>query len=284
MSNSTKITAGILEKITKREQEIYQMLEELTKREQEIIKLYFGIDHDNAYTSEEIGKKFKITPERVDTIKTKALDRLMKSAGIQKSAIKSNKTSKKMITDSLNNMSKGIQNISDAYDDFKNNDIFQENFNKLFEQVSEPEQECIKKYIYDACRPNRTCSSHFYANLEKAIGALQDKVRKKDNNSKEMIDLNHLLLLIRVSRLLHDAPTAHSEGICSCLPGGPSESEGLLSAYCKIKGTNCPHGIRFDSWGIKTMKDIKNWNNKIKTHCTECPNNIDMLKCMRNES
>jgi RNA polymerase primary sigma factor len=64
-------------------EEIRQMLDGLTEREREIIKLYFGIDHDNAYTLDEIGRRFKITRERVRQIKSKALNRLKTSQGIQ---------------------------------------------------------------------------------------------------------------------------------------------------------------------------------------------------------
>jgi len=64
-------------------EEIRQMLDGLTEREREIIKLYFGIDQDNAYTLDEIGRKFKITRERVRQIKSKALNRLKTSQGIQ---------------------------------------------------------------------------------------------------------------------------------------------------------------------------------------------------------
>jgi RNA polymerase primary sigma factor len=57
-------------------EEIRQLLDTLTDREREIIKLYFGIDNDAAYTLDEIGRKFKITRERVRQIKSKALNRL----------------------------------------------------------------------------------------------------------------------------------------------------------------------------------------------------------------
>jgi RNA polymerase primary sigma factor len=62
---------------------IRQMLDTLTERERDIIKLYFGIDQDNAYTLDEIGRKFKITRERVRQIKTKALYRLKCAQGVQ---------------------------------------------------------------------------------------------------------------------------------------------------------------------------------------------------------
>jgi RNA polymerase primary sigma factor len=64
-------------------EEIRQMLDGLTERERDIIKLYYGIDHDNAYTLDEIGRKFKITRERVRQIKTKALHRLKSAQGVK---------------------------------------------------------------------------------------------------------------------------------------------------------------------------------------------------------
>ncbi|MDR2729154.1 MAG: RNA polymerase sigma factor RpoD/SigA [Chitinispirillales bacterium] len=57
-------------------EEIRQLLDTLTDREREISKLYFGIDNDAAYTLDEIGRKFRITRERVRQIKSKALNRL----------------------------------------------------------------------------------------------------------------------------------------------------------------------------------------------------------------
>jgi len=64
-------------------EEIRQMLDGLTERERDIIKLYYGIDHDNPYTLDEIGRKFKITRERVRQIKTKALHRLKSAQGVK---------------------------------------------------------------------------------------------------------------------------------------------------------------------------------------------------------
>ncbi|MDR0305697.1 MAG: RNA polymerase sigma factor RpoD/SigA [Chitinispirillales bacterium] len=63
-------------------EEISQLLDMLTEREREIIKLYFGIDNDAAYTLDEIGRKFKITRERVRQIKSKALNRLKSAKDI----------------------------------------------------------------------------------------------------------------------------------------------------------------------------------------------------------
>jgi RNA polymerase primary sigma factor len=67
-------------------EEIRQMLDGLTDRERDIIKLYYGIDHDNPYTLDEIGRKFKITRERVRQIKTKALHRLKNAQGVKPTA------------------------------------------------------------------------------------------------------------------------------------------------------------------------------------------------------
>jgi len=56
--------------------EMLKILEVLEKREKEIIKLYYGIDHANAYTLEDIARKYNITRERVRQIKEKALMKL----------------------------------------------------------------------------------------------------------------------------------------------------------------------------------------------------------------
>ncbi len=59
--------------------EIKRMLDVLTEREALILKLYFGIDNDSSYTLDEIGRRLKITRERVRQIKSKALSRLKAS-------------------------------------------------------------------------------------------------------------------------------------------------------------------------------------------------------------
>lgn len=56
--------------------EIEKVLLTLTDREADVIILYFGINHENPLTLEEIGKIFKLTRERVRQIKEKALNRL----------------------------------------------------------------------------------------------------------------------------------------------------------------------------------------------------------------
>ena len=57
-------------------QEILRTLETLTKREGDVVCDYFGLRNGKALTLEEIGKKFKLTRERVRQIKEKAIRRL----------------------------------------------------------------------------------------------------------------------------------------------------------------------------------------------------------------
>lgn len=55
---------------------INEVLKTLTYREQEILKLRFGIGNGSTYTLEEVGKRFKITRERVRQIEAKAVRKL----------------------------------------------------------------------------------------------------------------------------------------------------------------------------------------------------------------
>ncbi len=50
----------------------------LNEREKEVIKKRFGIDEDQAFTLEEIGKEFNVTRERIRQIELKALKKLKK--------------------------------------------------------------------------------------------------------------------------------------------------------------------------------------------------------------
>ena len=52
------------------------MLETLSLREREVIKMRFGIGRDDTYTLEELGKKFKVTRERIRQIEIRALKKL----------------------------------------------------------------------------------------------------------------------------------------------------------------------------------------------------------------
>lgn len=56
--------------------EVRRALSTLSEREAEVIKLYFGLDREQALTLEEIGEKFQLTRERVRQIKEKAIRRL----------------------------------------------------------------------------------------------------------------------------------------------------------------------------------------------------------------
>lgn len=51
----------------------------LTERERDVVKMRFGIGYENAYTLDEIGKKFKLTRERIRQIEKKALERIKRS-------------------------------------------------------------------------------------------------------------------------------------------------------------------------------------------------------------
>jgi RNA polymerase primary sigma factor len=53
-----------------------QSLDMLDKREKEILLLYFGVGHDMAFTLEEIGRRYRLTRERVRQIKEKAVNKL----------------------------------------------------------------------------------------------------------------------------------------------------------------------------------------------------------------
>jgi len=55
---------------------IEQVLDTLTYREREIIKLRYGLGDGYTYTLEEVGRKFKVTRERVRQIEAKALRKL----------------------------------------------------------------------------------------------------------------------------------------------------------------------------------------------------------------
>jgi len=55
--------------------EVQQVLNTLSEREAEVIRLYFGLDDQQALTLEEIGEKFNLTRERVRQIKEKAIRR-----------------------------------------------------------------------------------------------------------------------------------------------------------------------------------------------------------------
>lgn len=51
----------------------------LSIREREVVKMRFGIGYDCPYTLDEIGRKFRLTRERIRQIEKKALDRIRRS-------------------------------------------------------------------------------------------------------------------------------------------------------------------------------------------------------------
>jgi RNA polymerase primary sigma factor len=57
-------------------QTVEDALASLKERESKILRLYFGLDHQDPMTLEEIGELLGITRERVRQIKEKALVRL----------------------------------------------------------------------------------------------------------------------------------------------------------------------------------------------------------------
>jgi RNA polymerase primary sigma factor len=57
-------------------EKIDQVLETLTAREREIIKLRFGLKDGYTYTLEEVCRKFKMTPEAVRRIESRAVAKL----------------------------------------------------------------------------------------------------------------------------------------------------------------------------------------------------------------
>ena len=55
---------------------IEDVLQSLSLREREVVKMRFGIGRENTYTLEELGKKFKVTRERIRQIEIRALKKL----------------------------------------------------------------------------------------------------------------------------------------------------------------------------------------------------------------
>jgi len=53
-----------------------EVLDSLSLREREVVKMRFGIGRENTYTLEELGKKFKVTRERIRQIEIRALKKL----------------------------------------------------------------------------------------------------------------------------------------------------------------------------------------------------------------
>jgi RNA polymerase primary sigma factor len=58
------------------QERIEMLLRQLSLREREVIRLRYGIGRDNGFTLEELGKKFKVTRERIRQIEIRALRKL----------------------------------------------------------------------------------------------------------------------------------------------------------------------------------------------------------------
>ncbi len=73
----TSSTIDILE-MSELKQMIKDVLAVLNTREGTVVKMRFGLDEQKQHTLEEVGKKFKVTRERVRQIEVKAIDKLRK--------------------------------------------------------------------------------------------------------------------------------------------------------------------------------------------------------------
>lgn len=58
------------------ENQVSRTLDSLSQRERQVVRLYFGIGESTTYTLDEIGKRFRLTRERVRQIKESALTKL----------------------------------------------------------------------------------------------------------------------------------------------------------------------------------------------------------------
>ena len=61
-----------------------EVLQTLTEREQEVLKLRFGLVDGYSRTLEEVGRRFKVTRERIRQIEAKALRKLRHPSRIKK--------------------------------------------------------------------------------------------------------------------------------------------------------------------------------------------------------
>ena len=57
-----------------------QALAELDSREREVLKMRFGIGYENAFTLDEVGKRFSVTKERIRQIEKSALEKIKNSS------------------------------------------------------------------------------------------------------------------------------------------------------------------------------------------------------------
>ena len=57
-------------------EEVHRVLNNLTQREREVIELRFGLIDDQDHTLEEVGRRLKVTRERVRQIEERAIRKL----------------------------------------------------------------------------------------------------------------------------------------------------------------------------------------------------------------
>jgi RNA polymerase primary sigma factor len=76
IEDEAALTPHELLRIKSMRQDIRQHLKYLTPREAEVISLRFGIDGQEPWTLDDVGKKFKVTRERIRQIQDMALTRL----------------------------------------------------------------------------------------------------------------------------------------------------------------------------------------------------------------
>jgi DNA-binding CsgD family transcriptional regulator len=176
-------------------EEMRQMLDGLTEREREIIKLYFGIDHDNAYTFEEIGRKLKITGERARQIKNKALNRLKTSLEVEVTPRRKQKQidPEVYVNERINKLMTSNRDAMEAYQDLMSSVFFSEILDKILDPLDGIEHDEIKSYLEDFNRLNvgdiDTLTDSQRIVIEKAL----KKLRQASMNN-EMIKENIPLL------------------------------------------------------------------------------------------
>ena len=66
------------------QEQIEQILGELTEKEREVLRMRHGLDDGNSRTLEEVGKKFRVTRERIRQIEAKALEKIRKNQDLSK--------------------------------------------------------------------------------------------------------------------------------------------------------------------------------------------------------
>jgi len=77
MPDEASINANLAEQVRK-------VLATLTPREEKVLRMRFGIGERSDHTLEEVGKKFRVTRERIRQIEAKALKKLRHSTRTSK--------------------------------------------------------------------------------------------------------------------------------------------------------------------------------------------------------